>query len=162
MKVSFIGHRNIKNNEELASSLKEIIIMLITKGATTFLFGSMSEFDDLSWEIVTELKKQYPCIKRVYVRSAYQHIDKSYEEYLLKSYEETYFPHKIENAGKFSYVERNYEMIDKSTYCVFYYNENYVAPYKRYSLLPSRRNSGTKIAYNYAIKKKKQVINLYR
>ncbi len=124
------------------------------KGGTTFLFGSMSEFDNLSWEIVTDLKKEHPNIRRVYVRSAFQHIDKSYEEYLLKSYEKTYFPSKIEKSGKYSYVERNYEMIDNSLYCVFYYNENYIAT--------SKHNSGTKIAYKYAVKKKKIIFNIYK
>ena len=107
MQVCFIGHRGIEKTEELISALKETVVSLINKGATTFLFGSMGEFDDLSWQVVTELKKQYPFIRRVYVRSSYQHINKSYEEYLLKSYEETYFPPKLENAGKYSYVERN-------------------------------------------------------
>ena len=65
------------------------------KGVSTFLFGSKSEFDDLSWEVVTKLKETNPYIKRIYVRSAFQHIDKSYEEYLLESYEETYFPTKL-------------------------------------------------------------------
>ncbi|MBQ2717065.1 MAG: DUF1273 family protein [Clostridia bacterium] len=165
MQVCFIGHRNIEKTEELISSLKETVVTLINKGATTFLFGSKSDFDDLSWDVVTELKKKYPFIKRVYVRSSYQYIDKLYEEYLLESFEETYFPQKIENAGKFSYVERNYEMIDNSTYCVFYYNENYIPslkyPPKRNTLFTTRRNSGTKIAYEYAVRKKKEIINLY-
>ncbi|MGN0818858.1 MAG: hypothetical protein ACI4M6_00475 [Christensenellaceae bacterium] len=125
----------------------------------------MSEFDDLSWEIVTKLKIKYPFIKRVYVRSNYQYIDKLYENYLLESYEETYFPPKLENAGRYSYVERNYEMIDSSSYCVFYYNENYVPPLsrhpKRNDFLLRKRNSGTKIAYNYALKRNKTIINLY-
>ncbi len=166
MKVCFIGHKNIDKSQELISLLKETVVTLINKGATTFLFGSMSAFDDLSWEVVTELKKEYLFIKRVYVRSTYQYINESYEEYLLKSYEETYFPPKIENAGKYSYVERNYEMINNSAYCVFYYNQNYIPPLKRSSkdnmLLPSRRNSGTKNAYEYAVKKKKEIINLYK
>ncbi|MBQ7339699.1 MAG: hypothetical protein IJW43_02460 [Clostridia bacterium] len=72
---------------------------------------------------------------------------------MLKFYEETYFPPKLEKAGRFSYVERNYEMIEKSTYCVFYCNDKYVI---------STRNSGTKIAYNYAVKKKKIIINVYK
>ena len=46
-----------------------------------------------------------------------------------------------------------FEMIDKSNYCVFYYNANYT-PLKK-------RNSGTKIAYDYAVKKKKIIINLF-
>jgi len=161
MKACFIGHRIIEKTEELKASLKETVITLINKGVTAFLFGSMSEFDTLSWEVVTELKKEYCYIKRVYVRAAYQQIDRFYEEYLLQFYEETDFPQKIENAGKYSYVERNYEMIDQSAYCVFYYNERYSVPQKRKSLSP-RRNSGTKIAYKYAQRKKKEIINLYK
>ena len=166
MKVCFIGHRTIEKTEEVISSLKETVAELIKKGVTTFLFGSMSTFDDLSWKVVTQLKEECPFIKRIYVRSAYPYIDKSYEKYLLESYEETYFPPKIENAGKYSYVERNYEMIDKSTYCVFYYNENYIPklkrPTKRNIFSPSKRKSGTEIAYKYAQKKKKEIINLYK
>lgn len=165
MQVCFIGHRTIQKNEELISLLKQTIIELIHKGVTTFLFGSMSEFNDLAWEIVTELKTTFPFIERVYVRSAYPYIDTSYEKYLLKSYEKTYFPLKLENAGKYSYVERNYEMIDCSTYCIFYYNENYV-PLSRKTkqgvFLPSKHNSGTKTAYYYAMKKNKTIINLYK
>ena len=161
-----IGHRKIDNQENIKPILKEQVVMLLKKGVTNFYFGSMSDFNDISWEVVTELKEQYPSIKRIYVRSAFQYIDKSYEDYLLESYEETYFPPKIENAGKCSYVERNYEMIDNSTYCIFYYNEDYVAPYKRepkHNMLPStRRRSGTKIAYDYAQKKKKEIINIYK
>ncbi|MGN0819294.1 MAG: hypothetical protein ACI4M6_02735 [Christensenellaceae bacterium] len=160
----FIGHRKIENIESVKRLLKQVIVRLLDKGVTTFFFGSMSDFDDLSWQVVTELKETYSLIKRVYVRSDYQYIDQPYLDYLLEYYEETYFPPKLENAGKCSYVERNYEMIDKSTYCVFYYNKNYVPPFKRKAkrnaLPPSRRNSGTKIAYEYATKNKKIIINL--
>ncbi len=166
MRVCFIGHRTIHKTEELISSLRESILTLINKGVSTFLFGSKSDFDYLSWEIVTELKKEYPSIKRVYVRSTNPYIYKSYEEYLLNYYEETYFPPKLENAGKYHYVERNYEMIDNSTYCIFFYNENYIPPLKQpsNSIASStpKRNSGTKIAYEYAVKKKKEIINLYK
>ena len=158
MQCCFIGHRTIVKSKELIFLLKQTIIDLIDKGVTTFLFGSMSEFDELSWEIVTELKVTYPFIKRVYVRSAFQYIDDFYEKYLLESYEETYFPPKLENAGRCSYVERNYEMINSSDYCIFYYNENYVVS----SSWQNKRKSGTKIAYSYALKKKKYIINLYK
>ena len=161
MTACFIGHKKVEKKERVAFSVKETVEMLIKKGVKTFFFGSMSEFDCLSREVVAKLKMQYPYIKRVYVRSAFQYIDKAYEEYLLAFYEETYFPPKIEKAGKASYVERNCEMIDKSTYCVFYYNENYVPPFKRRSE-STPRNSGTKIAYEYALKKKKIIINVYR
>ena len=166
MQACFIGHRNIQKNEVLTFSLKQIIIDLINQGVTTFLFGNKSEFDALSWEIVTALKQTYPFIKRVYYRATNKFIDESYEKYLLEYYEETYFSPKLERAGKYSYVERNYIMIDNSTYCVFYYNANYVAPYRRQSenkmLLRRGGKSGTKIAYDYAIKRNKKVFNLYK
>lgn len=163
MKACFIGHKTIEKTEELIASLRETITALIRKGVTTFLFGSMSEFDKLSWEIVTEIQHTHPYIKRVYVRANYEYIEASYEKYLLQLYEETYFPKKIENAGKYSYIERNYEMIDRSTYCIFYYNENYVAlsqQKSKHSLFTVRR-SGTKTSYQYAIQKGKVIINLY-
>lgn len=154
MKACFIGHRKIEKDERLTTTLKEIIVELIHQGVTAFLFGSMSEFDELAWRMVTIVKREHPSVKRIYVRAVYPSIDKFYEEYLLTRYEETYFPQNIEKAGKYTYVERNYKMIDQSTYCIFYYNENYVPL--------SKRNSGTKLAYQYAVKKGKRIINLYQ
>ena len=164
MKACFIGHKVIKETEELKSSLRETILALIDNGVKVFLFGSGSAFDNLSWKIVTELKKDYPYIKRAYVRAVYQQITKSYEKYLLSLYEQTYFPEKIKNAGKYSYVERNYEMINSSTYCVFYYDKDYIPQPKQArkqdKTLSPTRNSGTKIAYEYALKNKKEIFNL--
>ena len=62
------------------------------------------------------LKLHYPHIKRIYVRSAFQHIPDWYEDSLLNHYEATYFPEHMGNAGKASYVERNQEMINHSKY----------------------------------------------
>lgn len=165
MRVCFIGHRTIEITKELKKSLKETVESIIKKGVTTFYFGSKSQFNDLSWEIVTDLKGKYPHIKRVYIRSAYQHISKLYEDYLHGFYEETYFPPKIEKAGRYAHVERNYEMIDNSKYCVFYYNEKYQPHisrhYKNSNRASTSCNSGTRIAYEYAVRKGKIVINLY-
>ena len=165
MQACFIGHRSIEENEQLISTLKSTIITLIHKGVNIFLFGSKSDFDKLAWKVVTQLKSVFPFIKRVYVRSSYQFIDQFYKKYLLESYEETYFPQKIKNAGKASYVERNFAMIDCSLYCVFYYDEKYkpiaTRKSKRNIFLPTKQISGTKIAYEYAVKKKKKIINVF-
>ena len=163
MKACFIGHRNIDKTERLCLLLKQTIEMLIKKGVNVFLFGSKSAFDNLSWEIVSELKKKYPFIKRVYARSSYQRIDKAYEDYILQFYEQTYFSPTLENAGKSCYIKRNYQMIDNCTYCVFYYDKNYKAiknGTKGSLKLQESRKSGTKIAYEYALKKKKVIFNM--
>lgn len=148
----FIGHREIEDTEELRDKVTHIIEDLIKQNnVNTFLFGSKSKFDTLCRMIVTELKeKKYPHIKRIYVRAEYPQIDEDYENYLLQSFEYTYFPKRVENAGRASYVRRNLEMIDNSKYCVAYYIPSYS---------PVNRNSGTKIAYDYAVEHGSVVIN---
>ena len=160
----FFGHRRIDETAELKNNLYEIIENLIAnENIDTFLFGSKSQFDDLCHKTVTELKEKYPHIKRIYVRSAYQYIPDWYEKSLLENNEDTYFPEHMEKAGKASYVERNQEMINKSDFCVIYYDENYLPPKRRNSkrdLMDYQPKSGTAVAYDYAVKKKKKIINL--
>ena len=145
----FFGHRNINETEELKKQLREVIEKLILENNTdTFLFGSKSRFDSLCLEIVTELKEKHPHIKRVYVRAEFPIISESYKEYLLERYEDTYYPERIKNAGKAVYVERNCEMIDKSRFCIVYYNESFA---------PQTRKSGTKIALDYATRHNKEI-----
>ncbi|MDO5477841.1 MAG: hypothetical protein Q4G23_01610 [Clostridia bacterium] len=160
----FFGHRKINKTPELLEKLTETIEFLIAdKGVITFYFGSKSEFDDLCYKVVSDLKEKYIYIKRIYVRVTYQHIDDAYKNYLLESYEDTYFPEQIENSGRASYVKRNREMIDNSDYCVIYYDKSYVPPKSknnRQDLLCNKTKSGTAIAYDYAAKKGKKVINV--
>ena len=148
----FFGHRTINETEELKLKLNEIIEKLIVdENVDTFLFGSKSRFNSLCFELVTKIKEKYPHIKRVYVRAEYPYISEHYKNYLLESYEDTYYPEHIIGSGRAAYVERNYEMIDKSHYCIVYYDEENA---------PSTRKSGTKIALDYAIRKQKHIIVL--
>ena len=161
----FFGHRKINETHELIERLtKEIEILIKEKEVSIFYFGSKSEFDDLCHKTVTELKEKFPHIKRVYVRSAFQHIPDWYEDSLLENYEGTYFPEHMEKAGRASYVERNQEMINQSQFCVVYYNENYLPPRRRNSrrdLTDYQPKSGTGVAYAYAVQKKKEIINVF-
>ena len=148
----FFGHRTINETEELKSKLIEIIEKLIVdEKVDTFLFGSKSCFNSLCLKLVTEIKEKYPHIARVYVRAEYPCINEDYKKYLLENYDDTYYPEKIINSGRASYVERNYEMIDNSQFCIVYYNEQGA---------PTTRKSGTKIALDYAIKHGKRIIRV--
>ncbi len=150
----FFGHRKITETEELKSKLVEILEKLIVdENVNTFLFGSKSRFNSLCLELVTAIKEKYPHIKRVYVRAEYPHISEHYKNYLLESYEDTYYPEKILNAGRAAYVERNYAMIDNSRYCVVYYDELSVQA-------THTHKSGTKIALDYAMKQRKKIIRV--
>ncbi len=174
-KCCFIGHRKVENqNEVYEQALKAIEDLIINYGVTTFLFGSRSEFNDLCLKAVGELKKQYPQIFRIAYtcksESCTLETEKEIKERLysfaLKKEvkldtvdEEFHFKNKSV-AGKASYVERNYAMIDESDYCIFYYNENYTPP-KKNSYRVFSGKSGTEIAFNYATQRKKKIINLF-
>ena len=148
----FFGHRTINETEELRNKLTKIIENIINdKNVNTFLFGSMSRFNSLCLEIVTDIKQKYPRIKRVYVRAEFPYISDDYLAYLLQFYDETYYPEKILGAGRASYVERNQEIINKSQICVVYYDSSYS---------PKKRKSGTEIAFKYAQKRGKDIINV--
>lgn len=147
----FFGHRKTDETEELKRRLYETIERLITEEKVdTFLFGSKSRFNSLCHTAVTEIKQKYPYIKRIYVRAEYPNISEDYRDYLLESYEDTYYPEKIRGSGRAAYVERNCEMINKSRFCIIYYcGQKY----------PKSGRSGTKIALDYAEKHSKIIIN---
>ena len=166
---SFFGHRKISASNLLKQRVHSCIEDLIIKyNVQTFLFGSKSDFNDLCHSVVSELKGKYPHIKRLCytcksetctLEVERQEREKVYSRILrhevhLLGFEEE-FEHKTKyEAGRASYVERNLAMINDSDFCVFYYNKEYVPT--------TKTNSGTKIAYEYAVKKKKIVINLFK
>lgn len=161
----FFGHRNIRDTAALRLKISETVERLIVQEKIdTFLFGSNSRFDSLCHELVTKMKTKYPHIKRIFVRAEYPFIDESYKAYILQNYEDTYYPAHMVNAGKAAYVERNCEMIDKSHVCVIYCDPAYSPPRRRVSqraLTDYQPNSGTKVAFEYAVKKGKQIINVF-
>ena len=146
----FLGHRTIHITNELKYKLLETVEWLITdKAVDTFLFGSKSQFNTICHEIVSQAREKHPHIKRIYVRAEFPNISDSYKAYLLESYEDSYYPERIIGSGRAVYVERNFEIIDHSEFCIFYYCEDN---------LPSTRKSGSKIALDYARKHHKAVI----
>ena len=154
----FIGHRDVRKTADVQMRLKEIVKDLIENNeVTVYIFGSRSTFNQMAYEVVTELKRTYTDIERVYARAEYPSADDDYKEYLLTIYDDTYFALKSASCGKASYLERNKEMIDRSEICVFYYDSSY-EPIKRGR---GSKNSGTRLAYEYATKRRKRVINIF-
>ena len=89
MTVAFIGHRKIADTEILKKAVYcTAENLIVNDNATTFLFGSKSEFDTLCYDTVCELINIYLDIKRVYVRAEYEFISDDYKNYLLSLYVE--------------------------------------------------------------------------
>lgn len=147
---------------------------------TRFLFGTRSDFNSLCHKVISELKGKYPQVVRIAYTSFHEAVvlqdeAKWYEstmslllhrEVHLEGYEEEVTPEALRKSGKATYIERNQMMIDAADYCVFYYDENY-RPKRRelsrkflHNTLSSER-SGTELAYRYALRKKKNIINVF-
>ena len=149
---AIIGHRKIDVGDNIGNRLACEIEKMVLAGVKTFLFGSRSEFNDLCYEIVCELKKKYSKIERVYVRAEYPKVNEEYSKWLNLHFEKSYYYDENLKEGRLKYIKRNEHLIDACDLCLFYYNENY--------LPKTKSRSGTRLAYDYALKKKKKIINV--
>ncbi len=179
MKVCFIGHRKIDEHKVVKEKLYSVVKTLIDNYfVDTFIFGSKSDFNTLCHIVVTSLMPKHN-IKRIFYTSKSEFCVLEKERELLQKqfreiskvesefmgFEEEYEHSKKYSAGKAGYVERNFAMIDDSDICVFYYNENYSPNLRQYAkrcLTLYRPTSGTRLAYEYACRKKKTVINIFK
>ena len=160
----FIGHRKIENHSEVQEKLQSILTELIEHGVTKFIFGDHSQFNDLCYDVVSELKKNNANIQRIKFRKDYQEISDSVKKYFLDGFEDNICPDGVAKAGKASYVERNQAMITASDVCIVYYNENYQPERRKESkrsISLYQPKSGTRLAYEFAVSKDKEIINLY-
>ncbi len=149
MLCSIFGHRKIETNINL-QELKNVLKNLISeRNVDTFYFGGFSEFDDLCHALVTELKSEFPDVKRIFCLSDERHLriakrpkwlkDDDYEDFI-------YLPLSFDWWYQRIYY-RNCAMIDDSDFVLFYVTE--------------KENSGAYKAYKYAKSKKKNIINIY-
>lgn len=175
---AIIGHRKIAFSDELRQKIKRMIIYLIlNENVDIFRFSSRSQFVDVVWEIVSYLQETtFPYIKMVAYDCKNELSiltkDKEKTENLYANFFENaktcYFDEIVESkhylARKNTYIARNYQLIDDSEICLFYYDENYYPKMQRYSkksCIYYQPNSGTKLAYKYAIKNNRKVFNIF-
>ncbi len=145
---SFFGHRKIELTDELYATTRAEIEKSVSFGCRIFYFGGYGEFDGLCYSIVTELKKEYTDIKRIYCVPQEKYLRKKVRYFNKENYDDViYLELKLEWWYKSIYY-RNCAMIDKSDYVIFYAEK--------------RADSGAYKTYKYAKKtKKKQIVNLY-
>ncbi len=143
---SFFGHRNIMVTQPLIDELKRLIEVLIKNNDFgVFYFGEFGQFDDICYQVVTELKNIYPHIQRVYIspdeKSLSKHKIKGDKEYEFQ----TIFALKFNWWYQRIYY-RNVSIIDNSDYVIFFVAKNI--------------ESGAYKAMQYATKNKKEYLNI--
>lgn len=172
---SIIGHREFKRDENKIEKLKKLIAdLILNKNVDIFLFSSKSEFVDEVWEIVSSLQSTgFPSIKMVaydcrnessILKTEKETVEKRISKILNKEIKFQYFDEVIKceksyNSGKNAYIIRNQQIIDESDICLFYYDPSYTPPHneKHYHT----KKSGTMLAYQYALRKKRPIINFF-
>ena len=176
----FIGHRDIEISDDLISRLSCEVEHLILSGVTRFLFGTRSDFNSICHKVVSALKEAHPEIVRIAYTAFHEcvSLDVELDQYddtissirdhkvHLDGYDAEVTPEVLRKGGKATYVERNQILIDASDYCVFYYDESYKPERRELSRRRfinhlSSPKSGTALAYQYAVRKKKTIINLF-
>ena len=124
LSCSFFGHRDIEVTEHLQKVLKNMLKEKIVKdNYTVFYFGGFGDFDDLCYKLITELKKEFNDIKRIFCLTDYKYSTKPINKFTDKEYEEVvYFDLEFNWWYKRIYY-RNLEIINRSDYVIFYVNK---------------------------------------
>ena len=136
MIVAFIEPDKYERTEEIVGRLQDVITELVVRdGAIVFLFTNVGQFDDDCYTTVSKLKKYYPYIERHYYHSSCDY-DVGYVNWMSEFYDSVHFPNK---GVVISPQLRDHTMIDICNVLV---------------------TCGAGAAVEYAIKKKKRVINL--
>ena len=151
---SFFGHRDTPQTEEWKQKVRQLVERLIVEeGVDTFLFGSRSKFDELCHMVVTELKEKYPNIQRIAYLCKHESgclageskkeqcriKELTGRDVYVREFEDIKRSSRVNSAGRASYVERNYWMIDESCFVTYF-------------LRDIKKKSGTQMAYLYAKK----------
>lgn len=162
----FIGHRRIENEESVRERVENIIRSLLDCGTREFIFGDHSEFCDICYEVLSQMITEYSDIVRIHYSTLSKNQSESVMRFFVFGYEKTVFAedYYATRATKAIYVIRDRAMIDESDVCVFYYSSEYI-PIKKESSKTVKSvkesASGTRIAFEYAVKKNKKIINLF-
>ncbi len=147
---SFFGHRDVEITDKLYAIVTAEILKSVGFGCRIFYFGGYGDFDELCYQIVTNIQKENPDlhIKRVYCVSQERYLSKRVRYFDRTRYDEiVYLVPSFDGWYKSIYF-RNCAMIDKSSFVVFYAEE--------------REGSGAFKAYQYARRKKeKHIVNLW-
>ena len=149
MTVAFIGFDKYARTVALRIGLQVVINnLIVNEGAKTFLFNNGGYFDSDCYSIVSQLKKRYPHIERHYYHGGFDY-DVGYVDWMKEHYDKVYFPPM---GIPYPRYLRDRKIIDACEVLVTCYDNDQ---------LQAEKMSATALAVEYALIRKKKVINLY-
>ena len=143
----FFGHRWISLSEQEKTLLQNTVIDLITnEGVTDFIFGGYGSFDSIAYQTVSEIKKQYPNIRRIRAL-AYFPRDKEDTDRLNRLYDFVFLPEGTEiGPQRYAITRRNRTLAKECDFMICYVMSN---------------SGGAYTAMKTAKANGKKVINIY-
>lgn len=109
MTVTFCGHREIHNQEEIKEKLLIILTQLINEGADCFLLGGYGAFDLIAANALHSLSADYPHIRSTLV---IPYLNR--EPDLIELYDDTVYPPLEKVPPKLAIIKRNEWMVGKA------------------------------------------------
>lgn len=146
MEISFFGHRDIYNSDEVGNKLAEVLEREFGKGEALFYVGAYGAFDFIALKKCVEFKRIHQDA-RIYFVTAYW--DEDYlqdRDFITELCDGVLYPDIETVPKKYAISRRNKCVIDFSNVVICY--------------LENKTWDGAAKAVEYALKKKKRVINI--
>ena len=140
MTVTFCGHSEVSNPDQVREWLTDKVGQLIDLGADMFLLGGYGMFDRMAASVVAQMKKRYHHVQSVPVKP---YLDREMDE---TGYDWTVYPALEHIPRRYAITHRNRYMVDNAVFVVAYVTHGW---------------GGAAKTLEYANKKKKSVI-LYK
>ena len=123
MTVTFCGHRNVPDQENINAWLSKTVEELIEEGADCFLLGGYGQFDRLAAAVVREQKERHPAIRSVLVLP---YLDRKYD---VSLYDESIYPPLETVPVRFAILRRNECMIDMADCVIAFVTHDFGGAY---------------------------------
>lgn len=140
MRVTFCGHKEVYNEEDVRQWLCMVCIELIAQGASEFYCGGYGHFDHMCAATLRSLKHQHPGIRIVLVLPYLN------STMLTDGYDETVYPPLESVPKRYAISRRNEWMVRESDIVVAYVIRGFGGAAK--TLEFAQRKKKRIIAYN--------------
>ncbi len=146
MTVTFCGHANFLSTKELEEKMMNTLEEKLGNEPTEFLLGGYGNFDSFAYRCCKEYQRTHPKTKVIFVTP---YITESYQrnhlEYKKNFYDQIIYPEIEKAPPRFAISYRNKWMVEQADLVIAFVEHSYGGAYQ---------------TYQYAQRKKKEIINL--
>lgn len=114
MVVTFCGHKQVENEDQVRQWLENAVDGLIQEGADVFYLGGYGGFDRMALSAVNKTKEAHPSVRAILVLP---YLDRSMD---LDAYDGSIYPPLEKVPRRYAISRRNRWMVDQADVVVAY------------------------------------------